>query len=112
MYLTLSFQVNSDIEVEVNITEHTPSIIYQVVGRGDVLLANTVSVRNSATMAAFRFQATASMAPKSKLIVYYVREDGELVADTVDIEIDSVLQNFVSFIAFLKCLFFIKNLNP
>lgn len=35
------------------------------------------------------------MVPVAHLIVSYVRDDGELVADSVDIEIDGLLQNFV-----------------
>lgn len=36
------------------------------------------------------------MVPMAHLLVNYVRDDGELVADLLDIEIDGLLQNFVS----------------
>lgn len=37
------------------------------------------------------------MVPVSHLIVNYVQADGELVADSLDIEISHILQNFVRF---------------
>lgn len=35
------------------------------------------------------------MAPTAHVLVSYVTEDGELVADSLDIELDGTLQNFV-----------------
>lgn len=36
------------------------------------------------------------MAPTAHVIVQYVREDGEVVADCLDLELEGGLQNFVS----------------
>lgn len=36
------------------------------------------------------------MVPKASLVVYYIRPDGELVNDRVEIEMGDDLQNFVS----------------
>lgn len=36
------------------------------------------------------------MAPTAHVIVYYVRTDGEVIADSLDVELAGVLQNFVS----------------
>lgn len=36
------------------------------------------------------------MVPKANLIVYYIREDGEIVSDQITIEFGDELQNFVS----------------
>lgn len=38
------------------------------------------------------------MVPVSHLIVSYVRDSGELVADSIDIEVDGLMQNFVSIV--------------
>ena len=43
-----------------------------------------------------RFLATYVMAPVAHVLVYYVRDDGELVADSLDVELEGTLQNFVS----------------
>jgi len=36
------------------------------------------------------------MAPTAHVIAYYVRTDGEVIADSLDVEIAGMLQNFVS----------------
>lgn len=38
------------------------------------------------------------MAPVAHVLVYYVRDDGEIVADSLDVELEGTLQNFVSFV--------------
>lgn len=35
------------------------------------------------------------MAPTAHVLVYYTREDGEIVADALDVELEGTLQNFV-----------------
>lgn len=78
----------------VNATEPLKYLSYQVLGRGDIITANTITIpeRKEATI---RFLATYAMAPSAHIIVHYVREDGEVVADVLDIELDGVFQNFV-----------------
>ena len=43
-----------------------------------------------------RFPLTAEMSPKASLLVYYVREDGETVADSIDFKIESCFENKVN----------------
>lgn len=59
-----------------------------------MLNANTFQVDNTHEYR-FHFTATRAMVPSCHLIVSYVREDGELIGDTLDIEVDGLLQNFV-----------------
>lgn len=68
---------------------------YQVIGRGDVVVANTIQVSNKKTYK-FKFLATYVMAPTAHVVVFYLKEDGEIVADALDIELEGSLQNFVS----------------
>lgn len=44
----------------------------------------------------FRFLATYVMAPTAHVIVYYIGNDGEIIADALDVELEGLLQNFVS----------------
>ncbi|XP_021920080.1 CD109 antigen-like isoform X2 [Zootermopsis nevadensis] len=87
--------VNQDIELEINSTEPMKYFSYQVIGRGDVVLANAVQVSDKKTHK-FRFLATYVMAPTAHVVVFYVKEDGEIVADALDIELEGSLQNFVN----------------
>lgn len=99
-YLQVSLEndrptVNLDVEVGVNCTEPLRYINYVLMGRGDVLFTNTFQVANNKEFK-FNFLATHAMVPVCHLIVYYVRPDGELIADALDIQVDGLLQNFVS----------------
>ncbi|XP_046675493.1 CD109 antigen-like isoform X2 [Homalodisca vitripennis] len=86
--------VNQDVEIEVTSTEPMKYVSYQVLGRGDVIIAATVTVQEQTT-ASWRFLANYAMAPTAHVVVQYLRENGEVVADALDIQLDGVLQNFV-----------------
>ena len=43
----------------------------------------------------FGFQVTAAMAPSARVVVYYVRKDGEVVADALNFDVEGIFQNFV-----------------
>ncbi|KAK9872958.1 hypothetical protein WA026_020307 [Henosepilachna vigintioctopunctata] len=86
--------VNLEVEVSVLCTEPMKFISYVVLGRGDVLLSKTIPVNNKKDHQ-FRFRALHSMVPLAHLIVSYIRDNGEMIGDTLDIEVDGVLQNFL-----------------
>ncbi|XP_017876968.1 CD109 antigen-like isoform X2 [Ceratina calcarata] len=91
---TESPMVNRDVEIEVNSTTPLKYINYEIFGRGDILDAGSIYVQNKHT-ASFKFLATYVMAPTAHVIVYYVGDDGEIIADALDVELEGVLQNFV-----------------
>jgi CD109 antigen len=76
-------------------TEKIKSIVYQVLGRGDVLVSKSIDVPDRKTQV-FKFLANFLMVPKADLIVYYIRADGEIVSDHVEIQFGDELNNFVS----------------
>ncbi|XP_015122489.1 CD109 antigen isoform X1 [Diachasma alloeum] len=90
---TESPRVNHEVEVEVNSTEVLKYLHYEVLGRGDILYAGSVSVDGK--VGTFRFLATYVMAPTAHVLVYYTKENGEVVADALDVELEGTLQNFV-----------------
>lgn len=45
------------------------------------------------------------MAPTAHVIVYYVGNDGEIIADALDVELEGVLQNFVSELRFVTIVY-------
>ncbi|XP_074100031.1 CD109 antigen isoform X1 [Cotesia typhae] len=87
--------VNREIEIEVNSTVPLKYLNYEILGRGDILNAGSISVSDK-NIASFRFLATYIMAPTAHVLVYYTREDGEIVADALDVELDNTLENFVN----------------
>ncbi|XP_035739692.1 CD109 antigen-like isoform X1 [Vespa mandarinia] len=86
--------VNHDIEIEVNSTTPLKYLSYEVLGRGDILDAGSVYGQDKHNIK-FKFLATYVMAPTAHVIVYYIRDDGEVIADTLDVELEGALQNFV-----------------
>lgn len=89
-------RMNQDIEIFVNSTSPLKYYNYMIMGRGDVLAANTVQVPGTATQHKFLFVATPAMAPTAHVLVYYVTEKGEVVADALNVDFDTILQNYVS----------------
>ncbi|XP_011135984.1 CD109 antigen isoform X2 [Harpegnathos saltator] len=86
--------VNGNVEIEVNSTAPLKYISYEVLGRGDILDAGSIYIQDKHTTS-FEFLATYVMAPTAHVIVYYVRLDGEVIADSLDVELTGTLQNFV-----------------
>lgn len=93
--LSKSPKINETVNVEVFATEKLSHVSYTVIGRGAILKANSVQVSNKKN-AVFSFKATFQMMPKAKLVVYYVREDGNMISDHLDIEFSQELINRVS----------------
>ncbi|KAK2582524.1 hypothetical protein KPH14_004819 [Odynerus spinipes] len=86
--------VNHEVEIEVNSTTPLKYLSYEVLGRGDILDAGSIYVQDKHTTT-LKFLATYVMAPTAHIIVYYIRDDGEVIADALDVELEGVLQNFV-----------------
>ncbi|XP_012527299.1 CD109 antigen isoform X2 [Monomorium pharaonis] len=87
--------VNNYIEIEVNSTAPLKYISYEILGRGDILDAGSIYVQEKYTTS-FKFLATYVMAPTAHVIVYYVHTtNGEVIADSLDVELTGFLQNNV-----------------
>lgn len=57
--------------------------------RGSVVSAGSFSGNN------FNIPIDARMAPNARIIVYYVRTDGEVVTDSISFDVDGAFQNEV-----------------
>ncbi|XP_063973145.1 CD109 antigen-like isoform X2 [Diachasmimorpha longicaudata] len=90
---TVNPRVSHKVEIEVNSTEVLKYLHYEVLGRGDILNAGSVPVDGN--VGKFRFLATYVMAPTAHILVYYTKDNGEVVADALDVELEGTLQNMV-----------------
>ncbi|KAF5295443.1 hypothetical protein FQA39_LY13104 [Lamprigera yunnana] len=86
--------VNELVEVIINCTEPMKYINYQVVGRGDVLAAHSFQLANKKEFK-FQFTTNHAMAPTAHLLVNYVKPNGHIVADSLNIEVDGLIQNSI-----------------
>ncbi|XP_063878059.1 thioester-containing protein 1 allele R1-like isoform X4 [Scylla paramamosain] len=98
--LTENPRVGGEVLIGLNATQPLVYFVYQVLGRGDVVFSNTLQAHKGTTHT-FRFLATRDMAPRARLLMYYVREDGEVVADSLHFSVSGAIQNEVT-----------VNLNP
>ncbi|XP_018012314.1 CD109 antigen [Hyalella azteca] len=80
--LTPAPTVGEEVLVALNATERLGYFTYQVLARGEVLYSSTLQAHRG-TSHAFRFIASPPMFPRARLLVHYVRPDGEVVADAV-----------------------------
>ncbi|GIY59393.1 CD109 antigen [Caerostris extrusa] len=88
--------VDKEIELEINATEPLSHLVYEVLGRGDIVLANAIAVPNVKTYR-FSIPVTYKMAPKARVVVFYVRpENSEIVADAVNFDVSGVFRTPVS----------------
>ncbi|KAE9548744.1 hypothetical protein FO519_008047, partial [Halicephalobus sp. NKZ332] len=84
---TLSFSVKS--------TESLSVLTYQVVSRGSVVLSQEIPVNGD--LATVSFAATNEMAPKSRLVVYAIRNSNkEVLVDALDFKVNGLFRNDVS----------------
>ncbi|XP_071544261.1 CD109 antigen-like isoform X6 [Panulirus ornatus] len=92
--ITQNPKVGDEVVVGLNATQPLVYFVYEILGRGDVLFGQTLQAHQGTTHT-FRFLATSAMAPQARLVIYYVREDGELVADSLHFAVAGAIQNEV-----------------
>ncbi|XP_055932294.1 CD109 antigen-like isoform X3 [Argiope bruennichi] len=94
--ITPNPKVGETVEMEVNATEPLNHLVYKVIGRGNILLAKTIPVPNQKTYR-FNFKTPSSMAPKGRVLVYYVRsKNNEIVADSVTFDVDGLFKTSIT----------------
>lgn len=89
-------------------TEELDYITYEILGRGDVLVSKTIPLQKEKSLS-FKFLGSFAMVPKATLLVYYIRNDGEMISDRVEIKFGDELQNFVSKMPYIYCTLRILN---
>ncbi|KAL5017642.1 hypothetical protein ScPMuIL_007231 [Solemya velum] len=78
---------------EMKSTELVCNAVYQIMSRGSIVAARQIRLKKSGS---FSIPITHLMAPTAELIAYYVRPDGEVVADTITFDVDGAFLNQVS----------------
>nr|BAR45595.1 thioester-containing protein 2 [Niponia nodulosa] len=89
--LTENPRVADEVEVQINTTERIMNFVFQVYGRGNLALAQTIPMNNEKYVR-FKFRVTPRMAPKARFLAYYARPDGEIVADSLNFFVEGVFQ--------------------
>lgn len=90
--LTENPTTGKNVKIAVDSSEVLQSFRYEVLGRGNIVQALTVKGTGS-THNEFSVQATKDMSPRAKILVWYTRPDGEIIADAMDFEVEGILTN-------------------
>ncbi|XP_071127944.1 CD109 antigen-like isoform X2 [Mytilus edulis] len=88
-------KAGSGANFEIQSTQAVTSLVYQVLSRGVIVGAGTVNGGNKKTVP-FSISVNSKMAPNARIVVYYVRTDGEIVTDSISFDVEGVFNNQVS----------------
>ncbi len=86
--------VGKNVRIGIVSTEPLAYVSYSIFGRGKLAFAETLEGSRTPKNE-LNFRATSEMSPRCRVIVYYVRTDGEIVADSLEFEVGGALTNFV-----------------
>ncbi|XP_061165105.1 CD109 antigen-like [Saccostrea echinata] len=79
---------------EIRTTEFTSKIYYQILSKGQVVILEDLDMQFS-KLKKFNLSITQEMVPKARLLVYYIREEGEIVTDAISFDVDGIFENKV-----------------
>nr|AVP12646.1 CD109 antigene-like protein 1 [Littorina littorea] len=83
------------VNFEFKATEPVQTLVYQVMSRGSIVSAGKVAAAGASSKL-FSLSVTPAMAPNARIVLYYVRTDGEIVTDSISFDVEGAFQNQVS----------------
>ena len=69
----------------------------KIISGGNIVYADELELQNGATTKTFSVAISRDMIPISRLLAYYIRSDGEVVADSISFFVDSSAATDVRF---------------
>ncbi len=92
-------KVGENLRIGIVSTSALPNgLNYAIFGRGKLIFASSIKTSPTDTYNEINFRANAEVAPRCRIIVYTI-EDGEILADAVEFDVDGTLTNFVEIFA-------------
>jgi Alpha-2-macroglobulin bait region domain len=79
-------KLNQKIKFRVGCKEKMKRVTYNVIGRGNILLSQTLDM-GSKFQQTIEIDVTQSMAPNSSFVVHYITDDGMLISDQTDFQV-------------------------
>ncbi|BFZ14930.1 hypothetical protein BsWGS_17968 [Bradybaena similaris] len=90
-----AIQAGDAIAFRVKATYALGTVVYQVLSRGKMVKSGSINA-NGQTEYAFSITSDSSMAPRSRIVAYHVRADGEIVTDSISFEVNGAFKNKVA----------------
>ncbi|KAK0052968.1 thioester-containing protein 4, partial [Biomphalaria pfeifferi] len=88
-------KAGESISFEIKGTRALSTLVYQILSRGEIIKTGTADA-NGQLVYQFSIPSDSSMAPNARIVVYYVRDNGEIVTDSISFDISGVFKNKVS----------------
>lgn len=76
-------------------TRAISALNYVVISKGNIIKSDSVSYSPSVTSSTISFSSTQDMSPSANIVAYFVREDGEIIADRLKITVNGPFENMV-----------------
>ncbi|XP_059162967.1 CD109 antigen-like [Physella acuta] len=90
-----SLKAGDTIVFSISSTEELSKLVYQILSRGNIVKSGTINGKNQKSVN-FSVVSEPSMAPSARIVVYYVRPDGEVVPDSISFDISGAFNNKVT----------------
>lgn len=85
---TESARVGNFMLFRVNVTQYVDFVYYHIISAGQLIFSNILSM-DGARQKTFDLAISRRMAPSAHILVYYVRYDGEIVADSFNFHVNT-----------------------
>ncbi|KAK3612490.1 hypothetical protein CHS0354_024460 [Potamilus streckersoni] len=93
--LTKSPEIGKNAVFSVIGSKSPGEITYHILSKSLVSLTGKVTVNQSSVAQTFNVLLTSNMAPAARILVYYVKSDGEIVADGISFMVQEIFRNKV-----------------
>jgi CD109 antigen len=93
---TSSAKIGMPLEYQVESTFPFSDLYYQVLGRGNVVMEGTKNLSIPSANTNLAIDVTHEMAPSAQILVYVIRNDGEVVVDSLTVSVVSAFKNEVN----------------
>lgn len=95
LYLVLP-QAGEDIVLNMTTTKAISTLNYLIISKGNIVKGDSISYSPSVTSSTLRIPSKRNMSPSANIVVYFVREDREIIADSLKIVVKGPFENMVS----------------
>ncbi|XP_013393359.1 C3 and PZP-like alpha-2-macroglobulin domain-containing protein 8, partial [Lingula anatina] len=89
-------QAGGNIVFQLRSTSSLSKVSYQIISRGTIHSVGEQVFASAATRQEFTITADSNMAPKARILVYFLTADGEMIVDSVDFTVEGAFRNDVS----------------
>ena len=77
-------------------TKAISTLNYLIISKGNIIKGDSISYAPNVTSSTLRIPSKRNMSPSANIVVYFVREDREIIADSLKIVVNGPFENMVS----------------